>query len=287
MRPSIENLKKNSTVPIKTNEKKIYIKLPTFSKNILRNEVLHMKTTNMAIVRKNSLNTNSQKDQPINMRRKSQVLSINSPKNRFGSPVNFKKITRNPPNFVLNTRNPVFTKNDESEVQTPVRIPSNQTVISFTDVSMYKTNLIDFFREEEEKEIRKKSETNIIIKGIMKNNQKKESEFMNFDKSSKKNSSQHVYLRFEDQVIAASGSIFNQIQFFYEEIDEKLDILSKESLNSIVTISSGVNSPSSHKSLRKEKTKQLNFEFVNEKINQYVFVKNFERFIHFFFFEFL
>ena len=170
----------------------------------------------MAIIRKKSLDISSQKENPCNIRRNSQVLYLNSPKNRFGSPVNLRKITRNPPTFAFNTnptRNPVFSKAIESDIQTPVRTPSNQTVISFTDISMYKTNLIDFFREEEAKEIPKKLETN-NIKGIIKNNSKKANEFVKIGKTSKKDSSSHVYLRFEEPVITSPSMIFKEIKVF-------------------------------------------------------------------------
>lgn len=93
--------------------------------------------------------------------------------------------------------------NSQSSVKSPKELGEN--VISFTDVSQYKTNLIEFFRAEEEKEKNrgnsaKKSE----IKGIIKT-PKKDLENKNAGDVANRKPRPSVYLRFQDQVIESPG----------------------------------------------------------------------------------
>ena len=206
--PSIENFSQ-SNLPTYQNDRdksqeKIFIKLPTFSKSLVKNEVVQLKSTNITIIRKNSLNNNEKTSQNTNIRRKSYAFNDKSFLNKISSPVNRKKATGKPILFRPNRTSSFISKNNDSESQNSLKSPSNYSgnVISFTDVSLYKTNLIDFFREEE-KETPKKTDSN--LKGIIKNQKKDSTEFVSFSKTSKKPSKTSVFIRFQDQVLENPG----------------------------------------------------------------------------------
>jgi hypothetical protein len=174
----------------------------------LKNEVIHIKTINVPLIRKNSLcNTNNLPNPASNIkfRRKSQANYYNSPVLRFGSPVNNKKKTEISCMTPNSREISLISKEKDSSSYTSLKTPTNksQNVISFNDVSLYKMNLIEFFRNEEVKESNKKVET--PLKSIIKYPRK--------DSDGQKNSNKlprpSVYLRFQDQIIEIPGIILN------------------------------------------------------------------------------
>ena len=226
--PSIENLgektgssKENSNK--EREEQQLYIKLPTFSKNLLKNEVFQINTINVPIIRKNSLNAGPKTTPNAAMRRKSQANCYNtSAAFRFGSPIHSRIRTENSCS-TPNSRNRVFSLLHNSPSNTSIKTPSNRpaNVISFNDVSLYKVNLIDFFREEETKGSRQRNESTETegrenlkqknenpIKGIMKSPKsiRKNSEGFGV-KPSVKMPGPSVYMRFQDQIMEIPGSL--------------------------------------------------------------------------------
>lgn len=177
---------------------KIFMRLPTFAKNRNKNEVLQINTTNIAICSY----TQSKKTTQIatnKQRRNSNLKNISSSPLRFEIQKNSPDPTKMRPSFFCKK---IESKPDFVSLKSPVH---NQCVISFNDVSAYKTNLIDFFREEEEKEQNKKSK--ILLKGIIKKQRKELGG--TFNKSSSPKSTRHsVYLRFQDQIKEIAGLLF-------------------------------------------------------------------------------
>lgn len=176
------------------------------------------------------ISTNCEKNlkNPYFLRRKSQAGAPFPLKTAYGSPKNLGNRTGNPQFsqnsalFLQKLQKPalqnlrkVAEKPGNSQISAKIAKEKLENAICFTDVSQYKTNLIEFFRAEEQKQKNRENsakKSDAGLKGIIKTSKKIE-EMKTFGEENARKPRPSVYLRFQDQVIENPGNLLKKAWF--------------------------------------------------------------------------